>query len=207
MQEQSLEYWREIGSVPAKDIVSVDKTGTWEGIERQVARSLQGKKVYRYRQKNKGQKYTFIGAISVEGIVCHKIIKGSMKKQDFLEFVKTELCPKLDGKKVVIMANLNSHQAIEVQPMMSQTGARLLYLPIYSPAFNPIEMMWSVLQNFMRQFHDSPVKNIQSIIKVSLLLILPVLQIGLPNVATTVPHNERKDCSSPTSFGTCLPGR
>jgi len=130
-----------------------------------------------------------------------------MKKQDFLEFVKTELCPKLDGKKVVIMANLNSHQAIEVQPMMSQTGARLLYLPIYSPAFNPIEMMWSVLQNFMRQFHDSPVKNIQSIIKVSLLLILPVLQIGLPNVATTVPHNERKDCSSPTSFGTCLPGR
>ena len=60
MQEQSLEYWREIGSVPAKDIVSVDKTGTWEGIERQVARSLQGKKVYRYRQKNKGQKYTVL---------------------------------------------------------------------------------------------------------------------------------------------------
>jgi transposase len=109
----------------------------------------------------------------VDGVVCHKIIKGSMKKQDFLEFVKTELCPKLNGKKVLIMANLNSYQAIEVQPMMSQTSARLWYLPIYSPAFNPLEMMWSVLQNFMRQFHDSPVKNIQSIITASLLLINP----------------------------------
>jgi hypothetical protein len=94
VQEQRLGYWHKIGSVPAEDIVAVDETATWEGMERKVAWSLQGKKVYRYRQKNKGQKYTLIGAISVEGVVCHKIIKGSMKKRDFLEFVKTELCPK-----------------------------------------------------------------------------------------------------------------
>jgi transposase len=173
VQEQRLGYWHKIGSVPAEDIVAVDETATWEGMERKVAWSLQGKKVYRYRQKNKGQKYTLIGAISVEGVVCHKIIKGSMKKQDFLEFVKTELCPKLNEKKVVIMDNLNSHKAIEVQQMISQTGARLLYLPVYSPEFNPIEMMWSVLKSFIRQFHDSPVKNIQSIIQASLLLINP----------------------------------
>ncbi len=64
-------------------------------------------------------------------------------------------------------------------------------------------MMWSVLKNFIRQFHDAPVKNIQSIIQASLLLINPssfanwfakcCLQIGLPNVAT-VPHNKGKDC-------------
>lgn len=115
MQEQRLGYWHKIGSVPAEDIVAVDETATWEGMERKVAWSLQGKKVYRYRQKNKGQKYTLqsfqrfwgmgelsihrwkgfelypvinkktvIGAISVEGVVCHKIIKGSMKKRDFL---------------------------------------------------------------------------------------------------------------------------
>ena len=44
MQEQRLEYWHEIGSVPAEDMIFVDETGTWEGMERQVARSLQGKK-------------------------------------------------------------------------------------------------------------------------------------------------------------------
>jgi hypothetical protein len=99
-------------------MIFVDETGTWEGMERQVARSLQGRRVYSYRQKSKGQKYTLIGAISVDGIVCHKIIKGSMKKQDFLEFVKTELCPELNEKKVVIMDNLNSHKAIEVEQMI-----------------------------------------------------------------------------------------
>ena len=94
-----------------------------------------------------------------------------MKKQDFFEFVKTELCSKLNEKKMVIMDNLNRHKAIEVQQMIRQTGACLWYLPVYSPEFNPIEMMWSVVKNFVRQFHNSPVKNIQSIIQASLLLI------------------------------------
>jgi hypothetical protein len=58
VQEQRLGYWHKIGSVPAEDIVAVDETATWEGMERKVAWSLQGKKVYSYRQKNKGQKYT-----------------------------------------------------------------------------------------------------------------------------------------------------
>jgi transposase len=57
--------------------------------------------------------------------------------------------------------------------MISQTGARLLYFPVYSPESNPIEMMWSVLKNFICHFHDSPVKNMRSIIKASLLLINP----------------------------------
>jgi hypothetical protein len=64
VQEQRLGYWHKIGSVPAEDIVAVDETATWEGMERKVAWSLQGKKVYSYRQKNKGQKYTLIGAIA-----------------------------------------------------------------------------------------------------------------------------------------------
>ena len=115
-------------------------------------------KVYSYRQKNKGQKYTLIGAISVEGVVCHKIIKGSMKKQDFLEFVKTELCPKLNEKKVVIMDNLNRHKAIEVQQMISQTGARLLYLPVYSPEFTVFLLITGYNSNpFHRCMDNSPI--------------------------------------------------
>jgi len=140
-------------------------------MERRYARSIQGKRVYSYRQKYKGQKYTVIGAISAKDIVCYKMIKGSMKKQDFLEFVKTELCPRLNEKKVVIMDNLNSHKTAEVRQMIGQTGARLLYLPVYSPEFNPIEMMWSVLKNFIRQFQDSSTRNIHLIVKVSFLLI------------------------------------
>lgn len=151
----------------------MDETASWEGMERKFARSLRGKRVYSYRQKYKGQKHTIIGAISINGIVCHKTIKDSMKKGDFLEFVRTELCQKLNEKKVVIMDNLNSHKTEEVQQMIRQTGARLLYLPVYSPEFNPIEMTWSVLKNFIRQFHDSRIKNMQAIIKASLLLINP----------------------------------
>ena len=125
-------------------------------MERKVAWSLQGKKVYSYRQKDKGQKYTLIGAISVEGVVCHKIIKGSMKEQDFLEFVKTELCPKLNEKKVVIMDNLNSHKAIEVQQMISQTGARFLILLLnsyFSSILHPLLIKCCI---FIKNDYKSP---------------------------------------------------
>ena len=68
MQEQSLEYWHRIGSVPAEDIVAVDETEgrAWSGKLHGV---YKGKKVYCYRQKNRGQKYTLIGAISKEKTV------------------------------------------------------------------------------------------------------------------------------------------
>ncbi len=72
--------------------------------------------------------------------------------------------------------------------MISETGAHLLYLPVCSPEFNAIEMMWSVFKSFIRQFDDSPARKIQSIIQACLLL-----PIGLLNVAT-VPYNKRKDC-------------
>ncbi len=61
------------------------------------------------------------------------------------------------------MGNLNSHKVIEVQQMIRETGARLLYLPVCSPEFNAIEMMWSVFKSFMRQFDDLPARNIQSV--------------------------------------------
>ncbi len=62
-----------------------------------------------------------------------------MKKGDFLEFLRSELCPKLEARKVVIMD-------WEVEELIRGTGARILYLPVYAPELNPIETMWSVLK-------------------------------------------------------------
>ncbi|WAS04629.1 hypothetical protein LQF76_11450 [Gloeomargaritales cyanobacterium VI4D9] len=100
VQEQHLEYLYKIGNIPAEDIISVDETATQEGIERQVVQGLRGKKfivIARY----KGQKHTLIGAISVDGIVCYKIIKGSRfnKETEFFRICKNRIMPKIERKE------------------------------------------------------------------------------------------------------------
>ena len=107
---------------------------------------------FKRSQRYKGEKHPVIGAISVRGVVGCRVIKGGMKKEDFLEFLRSELCPKLDARKVGIMDNFNIHRSREVEELIRGTGARILHLPVYAPEVNPIEMMGSALKRFIRQF-------------------------------------------------------
>ncbi len=75
-----------------------------------------------------------------------------MKKEDFLEFLRSELCLKLDARKVGIMDNFNIHRSREVEELIRGTGARILHLPVYALEVNPIETMGPVLKHFVRQF-------------------------------------------------------
>ena len=95
---------------------------------------------------------TIIGAIKLSGLVGTQTLEGSMKKEDFLQFIKLDLLPKLKKGDVVVMDNLNYHHREEVQEMIESVGARVEYLPVYSPEFNPIEMMWSQLKSLVCKF-------------------------------------------------------
>ncbi|MFS8881058.1 IS630 family transposase, partial [Synechococcus sp. H55.11] len=173
VQRERLAYRQEVRDIPAEDLIALDQTGVWEGMERGVARSLRGQRAYHYRQRYKGENHTVIGAISLRGVVGCRVVKGGMKKGDFLEFLRSELCPKLDARKVVIMDNLNIHRSREVEELIRGTGARILYLPVYAPELNPIEMMWSVLKHFIRQFSRVGKYSLEQIVQTSLLLINP----------------------------------
>jgi transposase len=170
-QKQRLEYWEKVKEVKPENLIFIDETGIWEGMERSVSRSLKGRRAFSYRKKYKGQKHTVIGAISLNDLVCLKTIKASMKGEDFLGFVRDDLCPKLNADKVVVMDNLNTHKSAEVQKMITAAGAKILYLSSYSPDFNPIEMLWSVLKGFIRQFKPQYLEKMQAVIKVFFLLL------------------------------------
>ncbi|NJK35271.1 MAG: transposase [Oscillatoriales cyanobacterium SM2_2_1] len=112
-----------------------------------------------------------IGAISVDGLVCIRTIKDSMKAEDFEAFVQEDLCPKLSKGKVVVMDNLKFHRSEKVQKMIIDSGAKPLYLPRYPPDFNPIETLWLVLKNFIRRLKPQTSFAIQQVLRVFLLLL------------------------------------
>ena len=106
-------------------------------MSRDMARSEKGKKAFCLRPFYKGRKMTLIGAISIEGVVAKKAIQGSMKGKDFKDFVEKELVTKLNPGDVVVMDNLNIHKMEGIKELIASAGARVEYLPPYSPDFNP----------------------------------------------------------------------
>ncbi len=74
-------------------------------MSRALARATKGKKVYELRKSYRGQKMTIIGAIKLSGVVATQTLEGSMKKEDFLQFIKLDLLPKLKKGDVVVMDN------------------------------------------------------------------------------------------------------
>jgi len=67
-----------------------------------------------------------------------------------LAYLEQVLCPKLKPGQCVVMDNLAAHKVAGVRELINATGARLLYLPPYSPDFNPIENMWAKVKQILR---------------------------------------------------------
>jgi transposase len=93
---------------------------------------------------------TFTGALRLTGMTAPFVYDGAMNGQVFLAYVSQVLVPTLAPGDVVVMDNLPAHKAAGVRDAIEAAGASLLYLPPYSPDFNPIENAFSKLKAMLR---------------------------------------------------------
>jgi len=92
-----------------------------------------------------------LSGVRLDGGACASmVLDGATDADAFLAYVEQVLVPELRTKDVVAMDNLQPHKATGVRGMIESAGATLLYLPPYSPDFNPIENMWSKVKQFSR---------------------------------------------------------
>jgi transposase len=94
---------------------------------------------------------TFIAALRCDRIDAPCLFDGPINGEAFLAYVRTLLVPTLSPGDVVIMDNLGSHRGKPVRRAIRQAGARLLFLPKYSPDLNPIEQVFSKLKHLLRK--------------------------------------------------------
>jgi len=85
---------------------------------------------------------TFVAGLRTSGIVAPLVLDGPINRYAFETYVETVLVPELRRGDVVILDNLSSHKGPRVRALIEEAGARLLYLPPYSPDFNPIENVY-----------------------------------------------------------------
>ena len=113
-------------------------------------RAARGQRITEATPQGHWKVLTILGAISLRGVVAAMTIESANDGDVFLVYLEQVLCPKLHAGDLVVMDNLSAHKVPGVRKLIEATGAGLLYLPPYSPDFNPIEKVWAKLKQLLR---------------------------------------------------------
>ena len=101
--------------------------------------------------RNYGEQTTLIGALSYgRGLIAVMTLDGAVDTLAFDAYLLRVLAPRLRKGDVVVLDNLGVHKASQVEEEAERRGARVIWLPPYSPDFSPIEQCWSKIKNYLR---------------------------------------------------------
>lgn len=103
----------------------------------------------------RAKKLTVIGAIALDGVRGKMEVEGSMDGETFKTFLDEHLGPNLREGDIVVMDRLSAHRMAGVDEILAKWGASALYLPSYSPEFNPIEICWAWIKRYLRKVASS----------------------------------------------------
>lgn len=131
--------------------VFLDESGFNTNLTRRYGRAKGKARVKDSTPLNTPKTTTIVSSVRLDGTTVPKFLSGAMNGSMFLDYIQHKLVPTLHAGDLVIMDNLRCHKVKDVKEAIQQTGAQLLYLPPYSPDFNPIEMMWSKLKAILRK--------------------------------------------------------
>lgn len=134
---------------PAK-LVFIDETGLSTKMARLRGRAPCGERCRAGVPHGHWKTTTFTGALRLSGMTAPFVYDGAMNGNVFRAYVEQVLVPTLDAGDIVVMDNLPAHKAAGVRDAIEAAGASLLYLPPYSPDFNPIENAFAKLKALMR---------------------------------------------------------
>jgi transposase len=129
----------------------VDESGVNLAMTRVYGRAPTGERVIGSVPQNYGQNVTMLGALGVQGLHAVMTVDGATDTDVFRTYVRQVLGPTLMPGDIVVMDNLRAHKAVGIQQAMARRGARLLYLPPYSPDLSPIEPCWSKVKTALRK--------------------------------------------------------
>ena len=139
------------GSLDARSLVFVDEMGTNTSLSPLYGWSKKGQRAYCSVPRNRGTNTTVLASMSTEGMGPTLAVEGATNTKVFETYVEQVLGPTLREGQVVILDNLSAHKGERVRKLIEGRGCELLYLPSYSPDFNPIEEAFSKIKGLLRK--------------------------------------------------------
>lgn len=113
-------------------------------------RAKAGERIRDYVPDCRWESMSIISSVRLNGRTESLVYDGALTGELFREWVKGMLCPILKRGDIVIMDNLSSHKVSGIEESVRAVGARVIYLPVYSPDLNPIELMWAKVKKILK---------------------------------------------------------
>ncbi len=152
-EEEVRGLWRWLASrFDARRLVFVDESGFHTSMTRLRARAPKGKRAYGKVPRNRGKNTTLMAAITLEGAMGESMtVEGATDAEAFEVYDERFLAPSLSKGQVVVLDGLGAHRTEKVRDLIEARGADLVFLPSYSPDFNPIEEAFSKIKALVRK--------------------------------------------------------
>ncbi len=118
---------------------------------RRYGRAPRGQRAYGSIPRNRGKNTTLLASLSLEGIGATMAVEGFTTHKVFEAYVEEVLAPTLKAGQVIIVDNLGVHKGEKVRQLIESRAARVVFLPAYSPDFNPIEEAFSKIKAILKK--------------------------------------------------------
>jgi hypothetical protein len=150
---EARERWRaDQATLDPRKLVFIDETGTNTKMVRACGRCRRGLRLIGKQPFGHWKTTTFVAGLRCDGLTAPWVLDGPMNRDAFLTYLEKVLGPTLSEGDIVVMDNLPAHKGDAVKKLIEARGAKLLFLPPYSPDLNPIE-------TGLRQAQDPPAKS------------------------------------------------
>ena len=138
--------------VDQERLVFVDEMGIHTLLAPLYGYSRKGERVRLEVPRNRGKNTTlFLASITPSGMGEPRAVEGSTDREVFEAYMEHTLAPTLEAGQIVIMDNLPAHKPTRVRELIEKRGCELIYLPAYSPDFNPIEEAFAKIKGILRR--------------------------------------------------------
>ena len=139
------------GRLDPKRLVFIDETWAKTNMTRRHGRCSRGARLVAKVPQGRWHTLTFLAALRHDRITAPCVIDGPINGLSFRAYVEQFLVPTLNSGDVVVMDNLGSHKGKAVRRLIRAAGAKLFFLPRYSPDLNPIEQVFAKLKTLLRK--------------------------------------------------------
>jgi transposase len=145
-------------------LVFIDETWASTNMARRHGRAPRGQRLRAGVPHGHWKTTTFVAGLRNNGIVAPFVLDGPINRNAFQAYVEKVLVPELRPGDIVIMDNLSSHKGPRIRQMIEAAGGSLLYLPPYSPDFNPIENAFAKLKALLRKAAERSIEGLWTVI-------------------------------------------
>ena len=145
--------WRVMvgGALDPRRLLFIDECGTHTSLAPVYGYAPRGERLGLSVPRNRGKNTTLLASITLEGMGPSLAVEGSTTAEVFEAYLERVLLPEVEEGQVVVMDSLPAHKPGRVRELIEGRGCELLYLPGYSPDYNPIEEAFSKIKQILRR--------------------------------------------------------